>query len=507
MDTSVAPTKALTTSSASSEFAGQPEACQPDGWRQAVAGLVAAAERSLWLPEGTRALRYVRGLGLNDQTIVAGRLGYWLQDSSADNIVSDRPVQVPRGIVVPWREGDSVQAVRIRRPVNPPASGGVKSGHDSGPMFVLIPGSRKEVYPSRDVIQIGQPLVLVEDEFDALLLGQELRGLASVIVVGADGRPKRRDLSAMLGAPRWIMAQSDCEPIPGWLSTTDRFSRVQPPVPTGMDWTQLRRAGMDLRAWWLSVLEGRSPPRSSSGGFGAQLSAPRPSLSAKTPIDRASGYGDASEGDSSLAKPIISGAADERDPTNSTNRTLDVDEPGASGKGALSAYHGLDRVRERLTASRFREYEGSSSPSHSRATHARRDIIPEPSGPDDATMNNGRWLCTNRLCLHKTGWWMSAHGVVNCRNCRPPARPDLVVASGSAGDAPKVQPDRSNQAVEGPASQDQMAGNKPSAPYPADDTSRENAPFSSHVVGDGENRHPEDPKAQAADVAEEEDVE
>jgi hypothetical protein len=63
----------------------------------------------------------------------------------------------------------------------------------------------------------------------------------------------------------------------------------------------------------------------------------------------------------------------------------------------------------------------------------------------------GRWRCLNRFCLHKGRWWMSAHGVVNCVNCRPPAFSGLVVAEGDAEEAPFVEPDRSNQAVAAPA--------------------------------------------------------
>jgi hypothetical protein len=62
----------------------------------------------------------------------------------------------------------------------------------------------------------------------------------------------------------------------------------------------------------------------------------------------------------------------------------------------------------------------------------------------------GRFRCLAPYCLHKGRWWMSAHRVVNCGNCRPPAFPDLVVAEGDATDAPFVEPDRSNQAIAPP---------------------------------------------------------
>jgi hypothetical protein len=58
-----------------------------------------------------------------------------------------------------------------------------------------------------------------------------------------------------------------------------------------------------------------------------------------------------------------------------------------------------------------------------------------------------RWECLSPFCLHKAGWWLSVHGVVNCLNCRPPSLPGLVVAQGGPEDAPMVDAERSNQAV------------------------------------------------------------
>jgi hypothetical protein len=51
-----------------------------------------------------------------------------------------------------------------------------------------------------------------------------------------------------------------------------------------------------------------------------------------------------------------------------------------------------------------------------------------------------RWRCSNPYCRHKGRWWMSAHRVVNCSNCRPPSFPWLVIAEGDAEDAPFVGP-------------------------------------------------------------------
>jgi hypothetical protein len=58
-----------------------------------------------------------------------------------------------------------------------------------------------------------------------------------------------------------------------------------------------------------------------------------------------------------------------------------------------------------------------------------------------------RWSCLNPYCLHKTGWWMSIHHVVNCLNCCAPSFPELIIARGDDSEAPFVDPDRCNQAL------------------------------------------------------------
>src|SRR5262249_47587113 len=108
---------------------------------------------------------------------------------------------------------------------------------------------RPGIYPSSSVIIPGAPLIIVEGQFDSLLLGQELAGLASVITLGsASIRPTGSTHLAMLAAPTWYLAhdadgggESAAE---GWPA---HARRVRPPVK---DWTLARQVGVDLRRWW-----------------------------------------------------------------------------------------------------------------------------------------------------------------------------------------------------------------------------------------------------------------
>ena len=100
---------------------------------------------------------------------------------------------IPRGIVIPWLTGE---AVNIRRPIR-----------DRKLKYMMLRGSRRGLYPGRGSIPRGRPLLLVEGEFEALLLNQELLGLASAVTLGSAGdRPDPELLDAMATASPWIVA-------------------------------------------------------------------------------------------------------------------------------------------------------------------------------------------------------------------------------------------------------------------------------------------------------------
>src|SRR5262249_15134898 len=66
-------------------------------------GFRAEGQERLWASEGAKALDYLRGRGLTDATIRSARLGY-------------HRAQWPRGIVVPWLDGDQLMLVKVRQP-------------------------------------------------------------------------------------------------------------------------------------------------------------------------------------------------------------------------------------------------------------------------------------------------------------------------------------------------------------------------------------------------------
>lgn len=239
---------------------------------EAAAALVANAERRLRTPDGAAALDDLRGRDLTDATIRAARLG----------VISplDLPGR-PRGIVVPWFDGDRVTLVKIRQPEGRrPKYREVYRDRDRPPA----------IYPGHHIIRAARPLVIVEGEFDALLLGQELAGMAAVVALGsASARPDARALGPMLAASPWFVATdadvAGDEAASGWPAPA---RRVRPPEPC-KDWTEAKQDGVDLRSWWAAVLDGDAPPRRTVAW--ADLAAQRwgPGIGDETPgiiIDR-----------------------------------------------------------------------------------------------------------------------------------------------------------------------------------------------------------------------------
>ncbi len=112
-----------------------------------------------------------------------------------DELLADRTVWLPGGILIPWFEGSDVALINIRR-------------LEGAPRYVTVSGSRLGgLYPSREGVSYGKPVVIVEGELDALLLGQELGALAPLVALGmASNVPSARARSVMLAASPWVVA-------------------------------------------------------------------------------------------------------------------------------------------------------------------------------------------------------------------------------------------------------------------------------------------------------------
>ena len=168
----------------------------------------------------------------------------------------DEPFKA-RGVTVPQFDGDRLALVKIRQP------------EGRKPKYVEAFRDRPQVYPDPAVIEPGRPLVIVEGEFDALLLGQALGrapglpGWAAVVTLGSTSSGRGYGggidpaiLRRVLAAPVWFVAtDADKAGDKAASKWPARAIRVRPPEPF-KDWTEAAQAGIDLRAWWLPRLGG-----------------------------------------------------------------------------------------------------------------------------------------------------------------------------------------------------------------------------------------------------------
>ena len=229
----------------------KPEAAppRPEGMTpEAALALVTEAAARLWSPEGSEALAYLTGpvRCLTPETIRAARLGVVIESL-------DLPGR-PRGIVVPWWVGSAPTLVKVRQP-----EGRKPKYHEA----FRDRDRHAGIHPGPEAIRPGRPLVIVEGEFDALCLGQELGELAAVVTLGsASGRPTPAILGRMLAAWPWFIAtdrdDAGDKSAAGWPAPA---RRVRPPDPY-KDWTVAKADGVDLRRWWGDILAGTlRPPR------------------------------------------------------------------------------------------------------------------------------------------------------------------------------------------------------------------------------------------------------
>ncbi|MGA2701528.1 MAG: hypothetical protein ABSH35_10580 [Isosphaeraceae bacterium] len=240
------------------------------------------AAARLWMPEGTEALAYLHNRGLADETIRAARLGV-VKTVSIPTREGDRCYQA-RGVVIPWFDGDRLALVKIRQP------------EAREPKYAEAFRDRPRVYPDAAVIEPGGPLVIVEGEFDALLLGKELRrapglpGWAAVVTLGsASSRPDLATRSEMLAAAPWFIATDAYEAGDKAASVWPAPARRVRPPGAFKDWTEAAQAGVNLHRWWSDRLgETEAPalftwPELAAKRWGPALDDPTPGINIDRP--------------------------------------------------------------------------------------------------------------------------------------------------------------------------------------------------------------------------------
>jgi hypothetical protein len=196
-------------------------------------------ERGLrWRSEAAAKARHYlnKARGLDDQTIRDARLGF------AERRVEWLPGR-PIGLLIPWWTDDGrLVKLIIRQPDN------------CQPKYRILYISDPIIYPRLSAIVPGRPLIVVEGEFDCLLMQQELGDTACVVTCGsAAARPPAAILEAALGATG-IFAAHDADSAGDEAASRWPGSiRIRPPEGA-KDWTEARLRHVNLREFWEEIL-------------------------------------------------------------------------------------------------------------------------------------------------------------------------------------------------------------------------------------------------------------
>ncbi|MDG3006080.1 CHC2 zinc finger domain-containing protein [Paludisphaera mucosa] len=204
--------------------------------------LVENALEALWSDSGARWLEYLRAeRGLQDETIRAARLGW---TPRADLVTREGKPYTASGIVIPWFDGDRLACIKLRR----------TDGRD--PKYLEILRDAPKAFPNLARVRPGFPLVVVEGEFDALLLGQEIGTHAAVVTIGSASSALTSGLfRALLPASPWYLA-TDADDAgdkfaAGWPARARRIK----PFGGVKDWTDLHATGFNrIRYHWFGLL-------------------------------------------------------------------------------------------------------------------------------------------------------------------------------------------------------------------------------------------------------------
>lgn len=163
----------------------------------------------LWSDEGLPALNWLRARGLDDATINQAGLGLNLAQGHRDakEWGEEKDLWIDRGIVIPWSVGGTIWKVNIRRSDKDIARENARlraqDKKANAAKYRQVRGGTNGLY-GIDLIQPGQPLVLVEGEFDCLATLQATDRQVAVVATGSTGSGRGQ---------RWIEAIEQAEPI------------------------------------------------------------------------------------------------------------------------------------------------------------------------------------------------------------------------------------------------------------------------------------------------------
>lgn len=230
-------------------------------WQDAAGEFVAEAVYHLWATEGQRARAWlIQQRRLTEETIKEAHLGYNPGERRVPRTSWGLPpdpehpnLWLPRGVVIPWWIQGELWRVNIRRPLTR------KQSADGQQKYIQAPGGSVGLYGA-DRLSSDRAAVLVEGEFDALLIGQEAGDLVTAVATGSTtGGHRMRWILALARVPLVLVsfdADDAGEGAAGYWMSALPPDRRRHWRPAWEDPTQMARDGVDVRQWVVAGLEG-----------------------------------------------------------------------------------------------------------------------------------------------------------------------------------------------------------------------------------------------------------
>jgi hypothetical protein len=211
-----------------------------DPWQARALEIIEASERRLWEPMGERALAYLRRRGFIDATIRQARLGYHpceVRDAPERwAFPPDRKsVWMPRGIVIPVLQGETVWMLWIRRLVGEPK-------------YLAVAGSKHHDV-GMEAVRFGHPAMLAEGIFDRLAVHQEAGDLVTSIAVGTRHGTLCTIARLALATPVLLSLDADDAGAAAAIWWHRIFPQARRWCPIRKDPAEILEMGGNVRAW------------------------------------------------------------------------------------------------------------------------------------------------------------------------------------------------------------------------------------------------------------------
>ncbi len=226
-------------------------------WQQKAVKFIDNCHNTLICNPKYLAIAYDRGL--TKETIMNHHIGFNLKErfekrdswglNTEINLKTgkEKKVWLPKGLVIPMFDGEIVKYIKIRRT-------NYKEGDDFA-KYAAVTGS--SVFPTPLSNNLQNPTIIVEGEFDGLILMQEAGDLVNVLILGSVSVKPDKRTNVFLKSSPFILISLDFDESGAreWIWWKKNYERVERfPTPFGKDPGEYMNKGGNIRLWILSAI-------------------------------------------------------------------------------------------------------------------------------------------------------------------------------------------------------------------------------------------------------------